>query len=109
MGNRNSTLPVADAVPRSITTGEAFLATNYEPDISKPYGQLVTVHIAISDFASSVITYTINGNSYHSFLNGEALTGGAGMERQILLRFDDKLNFKSESDIVLSYCRVDLV
>lgn len=111
MGNRNVTLPVATAVPGIFNGGDPFLASDYIPDISAPYGQLITVHIAITGASvGAVIRYSKDGGGvWINFLNGEPLTPGSGLERQILLRFGDVVNFSSDSDIILAFCEVDLV
>lgn len=108
MGNRNVTIPVATASPGAKGVDVKFLFTDYEPDISKVYGQVVTVHIAISG-ADAIIQYTRDGTKFHSFLNGEVLKTDAAIERQITLRFGDKLNFRAKAAITLDYCLVDLV
>ncbi len=111
MGNRNVTLPVATATPGAKSPAEKFLASDYIPDISSPYGQLVTVHIALTNSsAASVIRYSKNGGTdWVNFLNGDQLTTASGLERQILLRFGDLLNFSALDGITLAFCEVDLV
>jgi len=109
MGNRNVTIPVATAIPGARIANADFLAADYEPDISKFYGQIVTVHIAIDNTNESVIEYTLDGIKFHSFLNSVALKLDSAIERQILLRFGDKLNFRAKTNIGLDYCYVDLV
>ncbi len=109
MGNRNVTIPVATAIPGARAIDADFLAADYEPDISSVYGQVVTVHIAIDDTANSIIEYTRDGTKFHSFLNGEVLKADSAIERQITLRFGDKLNFRAKTAITLDYCLVDLV
>ena len=109
MGNRNVTFPVATAAPGARGIDVDFLAADYEPDISKSAGQVVTVHIAIDATAESIIEYSRDGIKFHSFLNGVALKADSAIERQITLRFGDKLNFRAKAAIGLDYCLVDLV
>lgn len=107
-GNRNVTFPVADGSGARAIDAD-FLTEDYQPDISKVYGQVVTVHIAIDDTAESIIQYTRDGTKFHSFLNNETLKAESAIERQITLRFGDKLNFRAKTAIGLDYCLVDLV
>jgi len=111
MGNRNVTLPVATATPGAKSAGADFLASDYIPDISAPYGQLVTVHIALTAASPpSIIRYSKDGGTTSvNFLNGDQVTAGSGLERQILLRFGDTLNFSALDAITLAFCEVDLV
>jgi len=48
MGNRNVTLPVATGTPGAKNAEEKFLPSDYTPDITDVYGQLVTVHLALT-------------------------------------------------------------
>lgn len=111
MGNRNVTLPLGTATPGAKSSGEKFLPADYTPDITDVYGQLVTVHLALDPAsAPSVIRYTKDGGTtWVNFLNGDQLTTGSGLERQILLRFGDTLNFSALDGITLSFCELDLV
>lgn len=111
MGNRNVTLPLGTATPGVKSAAEKFLAADYTPDITDVYGQLVTVHIALdAASAASIIRYTKDGGTtWVNFLNGEQLTSGSGLERQILLRFGDTLNFSALDGITLAFCELDLV
>ena len=111
MGNRNVTLPIATAIPGAKLAAAKFLDSDYIPDISSPYGQLVTVHIALdATSAPSIIRYTKDGGTtWVNFLNGEELTAGSGLERQILLRFGDSLNFSALGGVTLAFCELDLV
>lgn len=111
MGNRNITIPIATATPGTKLAAAKFLDSDYVPDISAPYGQLVTVHIALSDAsAPSIIRYSKDGGTtWINFLNGDELTSGSGLERQILLRFGDTLNFSALAGIELAFCELDLV
>jgi len=111
MGNRNITIPIATAIPGGKTAAEKFLSSDYIPDISSPYGQLVTVHLALdSSSAPSIIRYSKDGGTtWVNFLNGDQLTAGSGLERQILLRFGDSLNFSALAGITLAFCELDLV
>lgn len=111
MGNRNVTLPLATAIPGAKTAAEKFLPSDYTPDITDVYGQLVTVHIALTEAsAASVIRYSKDGGTtWVNFLNGDELTSGSGLERQILLRFGDTLNFSALTGITLAFCELDLV
>lgn len=110
MANRNTTIPVATAIPGTRAVEVAFLAADYVPDISASLGQLITVHIGISGANDSIIQYTLDGGStFHSFLNEELVKNTAGLEKQITLRSGDSVNFKALSAITLDFCRVDLV
>ena len=111
MGNRNVTIPVAAATPGAKLAAEKFLVPDYTPDITDVYGQLVTVHLALDPTsADSIVRYSVDGgNTWINFLNGDQLTGGSGLERPILLRFGDQLNFSAFVGVVLAFCRVDLV
>ena len=111
MGNRNVTLPIATATPGAKLAAEKFLPTDYIPDISSPYGQQVTVHIALdSTSAPSIIRYSKDGGTtWVNFLNGDQLTAGSGLSRPILLRFGDSLNFSSLDGVTLAFCELDLV
>ena len=111
MGNRNVTIPAAIAIPGVFAGDAKFLASDYIPDITDVYGQLVTVHLALDPAsANSVIRYSLDsGTTWTNFLNGDELTGGSGLERPILLRFGDQLNFSAAVTITLAFCRVDLV
>lgn len=111
MGNRSVTLPLATATPGAKTASEKFLAADLVPDISETFGQLVTVHIALDPASSaSVIRYSKDGGTtWVNFLNGVQLTAGSGLERQILLRFGDTLNFSALDAVTLTFCEVDLI
>ena len=111
MGNENVTKPVATATPGAKGIAVNFLDNNYEPDISSSLGQLVTVHLATTiASAAGIIRYTKDGGTtWINFLNGEQLTPGSGLERQITLRFGDELNFSSDVAIILALCELDLV
>ena len=111
MGNRNISIPVSTATPGVKSAEGKFLDADYIPDISKFYGQLVTVHLALSEISlPGIIRYTLDGGTtYHNFLNGEQLTSGSGLSRPILMRFGDQLNFSADVEIDLSFCYVDLV
>lgn len=111
MGNRNITIPIATATPGTKLAAAKFLDSDVIPDISKVYGQLVTVHIALAAAsAPSIIRYSKDGGvTWVNFLNAEQLTAGSGLERQILLRFGDTLNFSALDEITLAFCEVDLV
>jgi len=111
VGNRNVTLPVATATPGAKAPAAKILDSDFVPDISSPYGQLVTAHIALTNSsAASVIRYSKDGGTnWVNFLNGDQLTSGSGLERQILLRFGDLLNFSALDGITLAFCEVDLV
>lgn len=111
MGNRNVTIPVATATPGVKGPSVKFLDSDYIPDITDVYGQLVTVHLALDPAsANSIIRYSLDsGTTWTNFLNGDELTGGSGLERPILLRFGDQLNFSAAISITLAFCRVDLV
>ena len=111
MGNRNVTLPVATATPGTKGASVKFLDSDYTPDITDVYGQLVTVHLALDPAsADSIVRYSVNGGTtWTNFLNGDNLTGGSGLERPILLRFGDQLNFSALVSVELAFCRVDLV
>ena len=108
MGNRNITLPVATAIAGAKTAGTNFLASDYVPDISKFYGQVVTVHIGNGLTNAGIFYYIINGVR-QAFLNGAELAVEAGLERQITLRFGDTLNFQASADIDLKFLYLDLV
>lgn len=121
MVNRNLTWPVTKSskIDVDIPIGDPFLVvavddTNeeYEPDITKTAGQLVTVHIALtSDSNPAIVKYSKSGDSAKvvNFLNGDQLTAGSGLERPIILRFGDKLNFYADAIVKLQFCEVDLV
>lgn len=111
MANQNITIPLETATPGAKAEDEKFLDDDYEPDISKSVGQLVTVHLALTSLSvAGIIRYTKDGGTtFINFLNGDALTSGSGLERQITLRFGDKLNFSASEDIILAFCEVDLV
>lgn len=111
MGNGNVTLPVATAAPGTKTAAEKFLDSDYTPDITDVYGQLVTVHLALDPAsANSVIRYTLDGGTtWTNFLNGDELTSGSGLERPIILRFGNTLNFSALVEVELAFCFVDLV
>lgn len=111
MGNRNVTIPVATATPGTKGPSVKFLDTDYIPDITDVYGQLVTVHLALDPAsANSVIRYSLDaGATWTNFLNGDELTGGSGLERPIILRFGSTLNFSALVSVELAFCFVDLV
>jgi len=111
MGNRNVTIPVATATPGTKGPAAKFLDSDYIPDISNVYGQLVTVHLALDPAsANSVIRYSLDGGTtWTNFLNGDELTGGSGLERPIILRFGNTLNFSALAGVELAFCFVDLV
>jgi len=111
MGNRNVTIPIATAIPGVFAADAKFLVSDVIPDITNVYGQLVTVHIALDPVsAASVIRYTKDGGTtWINFLNAEQLTSGSGLERQILLRFGDSLNFSALGEVTLAFCELDLV
>ena len=111
MGNRNVTIPVATATPGTKGPSVKFLDSDYTPDITDVYGQLVTVHLALDPAsADSIVRYSIDGGTtWINFLNADLLTGGSGLERPIMLRFGDQLNFSALIGIELAFCRVDLV
>jgi len=111
MANRNITIPISTATPGAKSSATKFLDSDYIPDISTTYGQLVTVHIALTiASAPSIIRYSKDGGTtWINFLNGEQLTAGSGLERQILLRYGDSLNFSAADNIILAFCELDLV
>lgn len=111
MGNRNITIPIDSATPGVKSGAEKFLAADYTPDISAGLGQLVTVHIALdATSAASIIRYSKDGGTtWINFLNAVQLTAGSGLERQILLRSGDALNFSALDGVTLAFCELDLV
>lgn len=111
MGNRNITIPIATATTGAKSAEADFLTSDYIPDVSTSLGQLVTVHLAlISTSLPAVIRYTKDGGtSWINFLNGEQLTAGSGLERQITLRSGDELNFSADVAVNIAFCELDLV
>ena len=121
MGNQNITIPVTESskIDEDIPVDDPFLVVDadpdvneeYEPDISDSVGQLVTVHLALTEDSNpAVVKYSKDGgNSKVNFLNGDQLTAGSGLERPILLRKGNKLNFYADAIVKLQFCEVDLV